>query len=315
MTTIIFGIFEEGLVYAIMALGVYITYKILDFPDLSVDGTFPLGAALTAIGIADGLPFIGTVDPALALLLSFGAGALAGCVTALIHVKLKVRDLLSGIIVMTALYSINLRIAGRSNLPIFSKDTIFSNPFLTGTVPEALSPYVVTIILFVIVLACKLLLDAYLKTRSGYLLRAVGDNDVLVTSLAKDKGMVKIVGLAIANGFAALAGSVYCQQKGFFDISIGTGTIVIGLANVIIGTQLFKRFGFVKSTTAVIIGSIIYKACVSLALLLNDIHVNLGVIRFTISVTASDLKLITAILFLIILVLSSSRGKKVKSHA
>ena len=315
MTTIIFGIFEEGLVYAIMALGVYITYKILDFPDLSVDGTFPLGAALTAIGIADGLPFIGTVDPALALLLSFGAGALAGCVTGLIHVKLKVRDLLSGIIVMTALYSINLMIAGRSNLPIFSKDTIFSNPFLTGTVPEALSPYVVTIILFVIVLACKLLLDAYLKTRSGYLLRAVGDNDVLVTSLAKDKGMVKIVGLAIANGFAALAGSVYCQQKGFFDISIGTGTIVIGLANVIIGTQLFKRFGFVKSTTAVIIGSIIYKACVSLALLLNDIHVNLGVIRFTISVTASDLKLITAILFLIILVLSSSRGKKVKSHA
>ena len=315
MTTIIFGIFEEGLVYAIMALGVYITYKILDFPDLSVDGTFPLGAALTAIGIADGLPFIGTVDPALALLLSFGAGALAGCVTGLIHVKLKVRDLLSGIIVMTALYSINLRIAGRSNLPIFSKDTIFSNPFLTGTVPEALSPYVVTIILFVIVLACKLLLDAYLKTRSGYLLRAVGDNDVLVTSLAKDKGMVKIVGLAIANGFAALAGSVYCQQKGFFDISIGTGTIVIGLANVIIGTQLFKRFGFVKSTTAVIIGSIIYKACVSLALLLNDIHVNLGVIRFTISVTASDLKLITAILFLIILVLSSSRGKKAKSHA
>ena len=294
MTTIIFGIFEEGLVYAIMALGVYITYKILDFPDLSVDGTFPLGAAL---------------------LLSFGAGALAGCVTGLIHVKLKVRDLLSGIIVMTALYSINLRIAGRSNLPIFSKDTIFSNPFLTGTVPEALSPYVVTIILFVIVLTCKLLLDAYLKTRSGYLLRAVGDNDVLVTSLAKDKGMVKIVGLAIANGFAALAGSVYCQQKGFFDISIGTGTIVIGLANVIIGTQLFKRFGFVKSTTAVIIGSIIYKACVSLALLLNDIHVNLGVIRFTISVTASDLKLITAILFLIILVLSSSRGKKVKSHA
>ena len=315
MTTIIFGIFEEGLVYAIMALGVYITYKILDFPHLSVDGTFPLGAALTATGIADGLPFIGTVDPALALLLSFGAGALAGCVTGLIHVKLKVRDLLSGIIVMTALYSINLRIAGRSNLPIFSKDTIFSNPFLAGMVPEALSPYVVTIILFIIVLACKLLLDAYLKTRSGYLLRAVGDNDVLVTSLAKDKGMVKIVGLAIANGFAALAGSVYCQQKGFFDISIGTGTIVIGLANVIIGTQLFKRFGFVKSTTAVIIGSIIYKACVSLALLLNDIHVNLGVIRFTISVTASDLKLITAILFLIILVLSSSRGKKVKSHA
>lgn len=308
MTTIIFGIFEEGLVYAIMALGVYITYKILDFPDLSVDGTFPLGAALTAIGISSGF-----LNPAAALFLSFGAGAAAGCVTGLIHVKLKVRDLLSGIIVMTALYSINLRIAGRANLPIFNKDTIFSNPFLTRYVPAALAPYMVTIILFIIVLICKLALDAYLKTRSGYLLRAVGDNDALVTSLAKDKGMVKIVGLAIANGFAALAGSVYCQQKGFFDISIGTGTIVIGLANVIIGTQLFKRFGFVKSTTAVIIGSILYKACVSMALLLGDIKI--GSFTISIPVTASDLKLITSLLFLIILVLSSARGKKVKTHA
>ena len=305
---ILLGIFEEGLIYAIMALGVYITYRILDFPDLSVDGTFPLGAAFTATGIAGGF-----IHPAAALPLSFLLGAMVGCVTGLIHVKLKVRDLLSGIIVMTALYSINLRVAGKSNLPIFSKDTIFSNPWLERTIPQALKPYTVTIILLVIVLICKLLLDAYLKTRSGYLLRAVGDNDVLVTSLAKDKGMVKIIGLAIANGFAALAGSVYCQQKGFFEISTGTGTIVIGLANVIIGTQLFKRFGFVKSTTAVIIGSIIYKACGSLALLLNDIKI--GSLTISIPVTASDLKLITSILFLIILVLSTSRGKKVKSHA
>ena len=276
MTTIILGIFEEGLVYAIMALGVYITYRILDFPDLSVDGTFPLGAAFTATGIAGGF-----IHPAAALPLSFLLGAMAGCVTGLIHVKLKVRDLLSGIIVMTALYSINLRVAGKSNLPIFSKDTIFSNPWLERTIPQALRPYTVTIILLVIVLICKLLLDAYLKTRSGYLLRAVGDNDVLVTSLAKDKGMVKI----------------------------------IGLANVIIGTQLFKRFGFVKSTTAVIIGSIIYKACVSLALLLGDLTLTFGNITVSFPVTASDLKLITSILFLIILVASSSRGKKVKSHA
>ncbi|MCC8027758.1 MAG: ABC transporter permease [Clostridium sp.] len=315
MTTIIFGIFEEGLIYAIMALGVYITYKILDFPDLSVDGTFPLGAALTAAGIANGLPLIGPLHPVAALFLSFAAGALAGCVTGLIHVKLKVRDLLSGIIVMTALYSINLRIAGKANLPFFSRDTIFSNDFLSGTVPEALKPYLVTIILFFIAAVCKLLLDAYLNTRSGYLLRAVGDNDVLVTSLAKDKGSVKIVGLAIANGFAALAGSIYCQQKGFFEVSVGTGTIVIGLANVIIGTQLFKRFGFVKSTTAVIIGSIVYKACVSLALSLGDVVIHLGRVTVSFPVAASDLKLITSILFLIILLASSSRGKKVKSHA
>lgn len=313
MTTIIFGILEEGLVYAIMALGVYITYKILDFPDLSVDGTFPLGAAVTAAGIANGLPFIGTISPVAALFISFVVGALAGCITGLIHVKLKVRDLLSGIIVMTALYSINLRIAGKANLPIFSKETIFSNSFLSAHVPEAASPFIVTIILFVIVLVCKVLLDAYLQTRSGYLLRAVGDNDVLVTSLAKDKGLVKIVGLAIANGFAALAGSVYCQQKGFFEISIGTGTMVIGLANVIIGTQLLKRVGFIRSTTAVIIGSIVYKACVSIALLLNDLHI--GGLDISIPVTASDLKLITSVLFLIILVVSPSGGKKVKSHA
>ena len=313
MTTIIFGILEEGLVYAIMALGVYITYKILDFPDLSVDGTFPLGAAVTAAGIANGLPFIGTISPVAALFIYFTVGALAGCITGLIHVKLKVRDLLSGIIVMTALYSINLRIAGKANLPIFSKETIFSNSFLSAHVPEAASPFIVTIILFVIVMICKVLLDAYLQTRSGYLLRAVGDNDVLVTSLAKDKGLVKIVGRAIANGFAALAGSVYCQQKGFFEISIGTGTMVIGLANVIIGTQLLKRVGFIRSTTAVIIGSIVYKACVSIALLLNDLHI--AGLDLSIPVTASDLKLITSVLFLIILVVSPSGGKKVKSHA
>lgn len=294
--TILIGVFEEGLVYAIMALGVYITYKILDFPDLSVDGTFPMGAAITATAIIAG------VHPALTLLLAFAAGAVAGCITGFIHVKLKVRDLLSGIIVMTALYSINLRIAtGKSNVPIFSQQTIFDNTWLNGIVPEALAPYTVVIMLFAIVLICKVLLDLYLKTRSGLLLRAVGDNDALVTSLAKDKGYVKIVGLAIANGFAALAGSIYCQQKGFFEISIGTGTIVIGLANVIIGTQLFKRFGLIKSTTAVIIGSIIYKGCVSLAIFAG--------------MEANDLKLITAVLFLIILVASNDRRRKVKSHA
>ena len=306
--TIILGILEEGLVYAIMALGVYITYKILDFPDLSVDGTFPLGAAVTAAGIAGGF-----LSPVAALFVSFLAGALAGCVTGLIHVKLKVRDLLSGIIVMTALYSINLRITGKANLPIFSKETIFSNEFLSANVPEAFKPYTTTLILLVLAVLCKVLLDAYLKTRSGYLLRAVGDNETLVTSLAKDKGLVKIIGLAIANGFASLAGCVYCQQKGFFEISAGTGTMVIGLANVIIGTQLFKRFGFVKSTTAVIIGSILYKACVSAALLVGDLKI--AGLNLSVPVTASDLKLITSVLFLIILVLSPAGGKKVKSHA
>ena len=293
--SIIIGVMEEGLIYAIMALGLYITYKILDFPDLSVDGTFPMGAAVTAMLILKG------VHPALTLLLSFAAGLLAGCITGLIHVKLKVRDLLSGIIMMTALYSINLRIEGKANLPIFSKETIFENTFLDAAVPEALDPYLVCIILFVIVLLSKILLDLFLKTRAGYLLRAVGDNEVLVTSLAKDKGMVKILGLALANGFVALAGCVYCQQKGFFEVSTGTGTMVIGLASVIIGTKLLKRFHGVKATTAVIFGSIVYKACVSLAIALG--------------MAASDLKLITAVLFLIILVASNRKERKVKAHA
>lgn len=291
--SIILGVLEEGLVYAIMALGVYITYQILDFPDLSVDGTFPLGGAVTVTLILAGM------NPLATLFIAFAIGALAGCITGFIHVKLKVRDLLSGIIVMTALYSVNLRVAGKANVPFFNATTIFENSLVNRLFPASLSAVTMVIILAVIVLAVKFLLDQYLKTRSGYLLRAVGDNETLVTSLAKDRGMVKIVGLAIANGLAALAGSVYCQQKGFFEISMGTGTIVIGLANVIIGTKLFKRIGFVKSTTAVIIGSVIYKACVSFAIYLG--------------MEASDLKLITSVLFLAILVLSNGREKKVKA--
>ncbi|MDW2796945.1 ABC transporter permease [Clostridium boliviensis] len=293
MMSIILGVLEEGLVYAIMALGVYITYKILDFPDLSVDGTFPLGGAVTVTLILAGF------NPLATLFIAFAIGALAGCITGFIHVKLKVRDLLSGIIVMTALYSVNLRVAQKANVPFFNVNTIFENSLVNRLFPASLSSVTVVIILAVIVLVVKFILDQYLKTRSGYLLRAVGDNETLVTSLAKDRGMVKIVGLAIANGLAALAGSVYCQQKGFFEISMGTGTIVIGLANVIIGTKLFKRVGFVKSTTAVIIGSIIYKACVSIAIYLG--------------MEASDLKLITSVLFLAILVLSNGREKKVKA--
>jgi len=293
--SILRGILEEGLVYAIMALGVYVTFKILDFPDLSVDGTFPMGGAVTAVLILAGVP------PILTLLISFLAGAVVGIATGIIHVKFKVRDMLSGMIVMTALYSINLRIAGKSNLAIFSQETIFDNAYLDRVIPEAFHPYLVVSILLVIVLIMKILLDVYLKTKSGYLLRAVGDNDTLVTSLAKDKGTVKIIGLAIANAFVALAGSIFTQKSGFFDISTGTGTMVIGLASVIIGTSIFKKLSVVKATTAVIIGSIVYKACVAVA-------IERGM-------QASDLKLITAVLFLIILVLSSDRKRRMKVNA
>ncbi len=289
--SIILGILEEGLIYAMLALGVYITYSILDFPDLSVDSTFPMGAAVTAALLLAGVP-----SPA-ALGISFVCGVLAGIVTGLIHVKLKVVDLLSGIIVMTGLYSINLAIAGGANLAFFGQDTIFENGLTAPLLSSPAGDFTVTIISFVVVMAVKLLLDAYLKTRSGYLLRAAGDNDTLVTSLAKDKGTVKIIGLALANGLVALSGSVYCQKQGFFEISTGTGSIVIGLASVIIGTKLFKRASFLKTTTAVIIGSILYKACIAAAMAI-------GIFK------TSYMKFVTAALFLIILVISNQSKKK-----
>lgn len=287
---IILGVLTEGLVYAILSLGVYITYKILDFPDLSVDGTFPLGAAVTVTMILLGVPI------PLAMLAATAAGVVFGVVTGIINVKFKIRDLISGIIVMTALYSVNLRIAGKANVPLFSKQTLFENDVLAKIFPEGMKQYSNLIILIIIVLVVKLLLDFYLKTKSGFLLRAVGDNDVLVTSLAKNKGNVKILGLAIANGLAALAGSVYCQMNGFFEISIGTGTVVIGLANVIIGISLVKHFNFIKPTTAVVMGAVIYKACVSIAI--------------SMGLAPSDLKLITAALLLIILAAGNLKKRK-----
>jgi len=289
------SILEQGLIFAIMAMGVYITYKILDFPDLSVDGTYPLGAAVTVALISAG------TNPLLAMLAAVGAGAVAGLATGLIHVKLKVRDLLSGIITMTALYSVNLHIAGRANVPIFTSTTIFNNNFANSMFSGALAPYKVLIIICIVAIASKLLLDWYLKTKSGFLLRAVGDNPVVVTSLANDKGSVKIIGLVIANALVALSGSVIAQQQRFFEIQMGTGTIVIGLASVIIGINLFRRFYRVKPTSSVIVGSMLYKACVALAI--------------TYGLSATDMKLVTAVLFLVILVLGRERRARRKSIA
>lgn len=287
-------ILEQGLIYGILALGVYITYKILDFPDLTVDGSFPLGAALTATMITRG------VNPYLTLPASFLIGVIAGICTGLIHVKCKVRDLLSGIIMMTALWTINLRLAGTANVPIFGEESIFDNPAMNGLFQGSSASYKVLAVVLVIAVICKVLLDLYLKTKSGFLLRAVGDNDVLVTSLAKDQGNVKILGLALANGLVSLAGCIFCQEQRVFEISSGTGAIVIGLASVIIGTSLFKNLSFMKATTMVLIGSVLYKACVAAALKFFE---------------PQDMKLITAVLFLLILVIGSERKRKVKKNA
>lgn len=287
-------IIEQGLIYGILALGVYITYNILDFPDLTTDGSFPLGAAVTAALITRG------VNPYLTLPIAFAADALAGVCTGLIHVKGRVRDLLSGIIMMTALWTINLRIAGTSNVPLFSKETIFKNDFLAGLFPDAMGSYSTLIVIVILALITKVVLDFYMKSKSGFLLRAVGDNEKLVTALAKDQGNVKILGLAIANGLVALSGCIFCQEERVFEISMGTGAVVIGLASVIIGTSLFRNLTFMKATTSVVIGSVLYKACTAVAMK---------------NFEPQDMKLITAVLFLIVLLISMERKKKVKIDA
>ena len=293
---IITGAVEQGLIYGILALGLLITYRILDFPDLTVDSSFPLGAAITALMTVNGYP------PVLSLFAAAAAGAVAGLVTGLIHVRCHVRDLLSGIITMTGLYSINLRIAGKANLPFFANATLFKNPF-TKSLPAWIAPYSTLIIILLIVLAAKLLLDWYLKTKAGFLLRAAGDNASVVTTLARDVGTTKIIGLMIANALVALSGAVMAQHQRSFDISMGTGTMVTGLASVIIGTNLFKSLGWMKSTTMVIIGSVLYKLCVSAAI--------------SCGLEAQDMKLITAVLFLLILIFAQTqfKRKKVRIHA
>lgn len=284
---LILSVLEQGMIYGILALGVYITYKILDFPDLTVDGSFPFGAAITVRMIMAGVPAVWTLPAA------FLGGALIGIGTGIIHVKLKVRDLLSGIIMMTGLYTINLWVAGSGYVAIFNKKNIFDNALVNGIVPAGVAQFKTVIIIFLIVMAAKYLLDWYLHTKSGFLLRAVGDNDCLVTSLGVDKGLVKIVGLSIANGLVSLAGCVYAQQQRSFEISIGTGAVVIGLASVIVGTSLFKKVTLLRVTSSVILGSVLYKACVALAMYMG--------------IDANAIKLITAVLFLIILVVSMER--------
>ena len=293
MLDMIIGTLTQGLIYALLSYGIYITYKILDFPDLTVDGSFPLGAAVTAVLLVKGF------NPYLTLLVAMAVGALAGLATGIIHVRLKVRDLLAGIITMTALFSINLQIGG-SNLSVERGiDTIFTaqpTMLLFGSVSLM---YRKLIVAFILALLFKLLLDAYLKTKSGMLLRAVGDNSALVTSLAKDNGRMKILGLVLANALVALSGAIVCQEQRSFSATMGTGQMVFGLATVIIGTTLFRKLDFVKGTTAVVIGSILYKACIQIAIVAG--------------LPANLLKLVTAVLFLIILVLGGMKGKVTQS--
>lgn len=269
------GTLEQSFIFAVMVLGVYISYKILDFPDMTVDGSFPLGAAVAAASIVKGL------NPVLALILAMAAGAAAGFITGMIHVKLRVTNLLAGIIVMTGLYSINLRIMGKSNIPLFSVKHLFN-----GSVSAII---VVAIILLIV----KLGIDFLLKTKFGFALKALGDNESLIISLGLNEKTLKIYGLMLANSLVALSGTILAQYQGFADVGMGTGTIITGLASIIIGDALFGKKKIIKISMMVILGTIIYRTIIALSL--------------KVGMNASDLKLITSALVVIIIFLKEKK--------
>lgn len=269
------GTLEQSFIFAVMVLGVYISYKILDFPDMTVDGSFPLGAAVAAASIVKG------VNPVLALILAMVAGAAAGFITGMIHVKLRVTNLLAGIIVMTGLYSINLRIMCKSNIPLFSVKHLFN-----GNVSAI-------VVVAVILLIVKLGMDFLLKTKFGFALKALGDNESLIISLGLNEKTLKIYGLMLANSLVALSGAVLAQYQGFADVGMGTGTIITGLASIIIGDALFGKKKVIKISMMVIFGTIIYRTIIALSL--------------KVGMNASDLKLITSALVVIIIFLKEKK--------
>lgn len=272
---------EQGLIFGIMALGVLISYKILDFPDLSVDGSFPLGGAVAASVL------IGGHSPAMALFLAAIAGAMAGFVTGFIHTRFKITHLLSGIIVMIGLYSVNLRVMGGSaNRQIFQTQHLFSGD----------TPPLVILILFV--LGVKFGLDFLLRTQFGFALRALGDNPQVVTNLGINAETYKIMGLMVSGALISLSGALLAQSQGFADVGMGTGMLVIGLAAIIMGETLFSRFKRVNMTTVAIVGAILYRAMVAGALMMG--------------LPAGDMKLITAVLLLGILVIQRRKPQRLK---
>lgn len=272
------SVVTQSLILAIMAIGVYITFKILDFPDMTADGSYTMGAAISAAALAGGL------NPLVGVLLAVVGGALAGMVTGLLHIKVKISNLLSGILTMGMLYSINLRIMGKSNIPLFTFPNLFK-----GDIPPVL-------IALIFVLIAKILLDLFLKTGLGYTLKGVGDNEQMIKSLGINIGNIKILGLMISNALISLSGALMAQFQGFADVTMGIGTLVLGIASIIIGLTLFKKVRAVKATTAILIGAFIYQFTIYFAL-------NLGML-------STDLKLISSLVIVAFLAVGNLQLKK-----
>ncbi|OZI17764.1 ABC transporter permease [Bordetella genomosp. 7] len=287
------GALEIGLIFSLVALGVLISFRLLRFPDLTVDGSFPLGGAVAATLISGGM------DPFLATIAATVAGAAAGLVTGWLNVRLRIMDLLASILMMIALYSINLRVMGRPNVPLITEPTVF-----TILQPEWISDYVARpLILVVAVIIVKLLLDWFLATQTGLAMRATGSNGRMARAQGVNTGGMVLAGMALSNALVGLAGALFAQTQGGADISMGVGTIVIGLAAVIVGESILPSRKLVLATLAVILGAIVYRFFIALAL--NSDFIGLK---------AQDLNLVTAVLVTIALVIPMMKrrllGKK-----
>ncbi|UXZ04370.1 ABC transporter permease [Moraxella nasicaprae] len=279
---------ESGLIYALMALGVLISFRILDFPDLTADGSFPLGGAVTAVSIVAG------INPWFACIFGMMAGMMAGVITAWLHIKLGVLQLLAGILTMTALWSVNLRIMNSPNISLLGQPTIFQTMTDFGVWGNV-------ILLAMIVLVVKLILDWFFGTQMGLSMRATGSNAKMAQAQGINTGRMTIVGMAISNGLVALAGSLFVQTQAFSDVSIGIGTIVIGLVAVIMGEAIISAKRIFWLTLSVILGSVLYRFFIQLALS-SDVLRDIGF-------KSQDLNLVTAVLVVILLVVSAQKNK------
>ncbi|WP_404457732.1 ABC transporter permease [Sutcliffiella horikoshii] len=300
MVTAIFGSVELGIIYAIMALGVYLSFRVLDFPDLTVDGSFVTGAAVAATMIVSGY------SPVTATVVAMVAGFIAGCITGSLHTFGKINPLLSGILMMIALYSINLRIMGRSNVPLLNSDTFFTNirswwantgidEFLNNIFSTVgLGAFVprswgIIFIMLIVTFAIKIITDLFLKTEIGLAIRATGDNKRMIRSLSANTSGLVILGLGISNAMVAFSGALIAQHGGYADVGMGIGMIIIGLASVIIGEAIFGTKTIAWTTFAVIGGAIIYRIVVTLALRVEFLE-------------TGDLKAITATIVILALI-------------